>query len=89
MRMHYYFRKMHFQFLSIPHQLVKGQPHERELFLICDRFWENRPKRGKQFFSVSPGKALWVDFFQKKIMAEMDRHQLALAYDAVVSSGVL
>ncbi len=55
----------------------------------CDRFWENRPKRGKQFFSVSPGKALWVDFFSKKIMAEMDRHQLALAYDAVVSSGVL
>ncbi len=34
-------------------------------FNICDRFWENRPKRGKQFFSVSPGKALWVDFFQK------------------------
>ncbi len=33
----------------------------------CDRFWENRPKRGKQFFSVSPGKALWVDFFQKKL----------------------
>ncbi len=58
--------------------------------LICDWFWENRPKRGKQFFSVSPGKALWVDFFfEKKFMAEMDRHQLALAYDAVVSSGVL
>ncbi len=32
---------------------------------ICDRFWENRPKRGKQIFSVSPGKALWVDFFRK------------------------
>ncbi len=28
-------------------------------------------------------------FFQKKIMAEMDRHQLALAYDALVSSGEL
>ncbi len=29
-------------------------------------------------------------FFAKKIfMAEMDRHQLALAYDAVVSSGML
>ncbi len=50
---------------------------------------ENPPKRGKHFFSVSPGKALWVDFFQKKIIAEMDRHQLALAYDAVVSSGEL
>ncbi len=32
---------------------------------ICDRIWENPPKRGKQFFSVSPGKALWVDFFRK------------------------
>ncbi len=31
----------------------------------CDRFWENRPKRGKQFFSVSPGKVIWVDFFRK------------------------
>ena len=59
-------------------------------YVICDRFGENRPKRSKQFFSASPGKALWVDFFRKKkIMAEMDRHQLALAYDAVVSSGVL
>ncbi len=28
-------------------------------------------------------------FFEKIFMAEMDRHQLALAYDAVVSSGVL
>ncbi len=33
--------------------------------------------------------SLWVDFFEKKFMAEKDRHQLALAYDAVVSSGVL
>ncbi len=56
---------------------------------ICDRFWEDRPIRGKQFFLVSPGKALWVDFFRKIFMAEMDRHQLALAYDPVVSSGVL
>ncbi len=28
-------------------------------------------------------------FFPKIFMAEMDRHQLALAYDAVVSSGEL
>ena len=34
-----------------------------KLLKKCDRFWKNRPKRGKQFFSVSPGKALWVDFF--------------------------
>ncbi len=57
--------------------------------IICDRFWENRPKRGQQFFPVSPGKALRVDFFQKKknTMAEMDKHLLALSYGAVVSSG--
>ncbi len=30
------------------------------MYTICDRFWENRPKRGKQFFSVSLGKALWL-----------------------------
>ncbi len=34
-------------------------------YYICDRIWENPPKGGKQFFSESPGKALWVDFFQK------------------------
>ncbi len=52
---------------------------------IFTRLWLVKPpKRGKQFFSVSPGKALWVDLWQK-----MDRHQLALAYDAVVSSGEL
>ncbi len=58
---------------------------------ICDRFWENRPKRGKQFFSVSPVKALWVDFFEKFFMAEMDRHQLALGLGgiAVFSRGTI
>ncbi len=50
---------------------------------------ENRPKRGKQFFSVSRLKPYGSIFFEKIFMAEMDRHQLALAYDAVVSSGVL
>ncbi len=39
-----------------------------------------------QYHWVKPYGAI---FFEKKIMAEMDRHQLALAYDAVVSSGVL
>ncbi len=34
-------------------------------------------------------EALWVDLKKKKFMAEMDRYQLALAYDAVVSSGEL
>ncbi len=55
---------------------------------ICDRFWENQPKLSEQFFSVSQGKALWVDFF-KTFMAEMDKHWLALAYGAAVSSGEL
>ncbi len=54
---------------------------------MTDWFWENRPKRGKHFFSISRRKALWVNFFQIFFMAEMDRHQLALAYSAVISSG--
>ncbi len=57
-------------------------------YMLYDRFWENLPKRDKQFFSVSPGKALWVDL-KKKFMAKVDRHQFALSYDTVVSSGEL
>ncbi len=41
------------------------------------------------FFQYPRVKPYGSIFFKKKIMAEMDRHQLALAYDAVVSSGVL
>ncbi len=52
--------------------------------------WKNQPKRDEQFFSVSTGKALQVDFYpQKYFMAEIDKHWLALAYGAVVSSGEL
>ncbi len=54
--------------------------------LICDRIWENPPKRGKQYHRV---KLYGSMFVEKNFMAEMDRHQLALAYDAIVSSGVL
>ncbi len=52
---------------------------------ICDWFWENRPKRGKQFFfsSYHRVKPYGSIFFENFFMAEMDRHQLALAYDAV------
>ncbi len=39
-----------------------------------------------QYHRVKPYGSI---FFEKFFMAEMDRHQLALAYDAVVSSGVL
>ncbi len=39
------------------------------------------------FFQYPPVKPYGSIFFEKKIMAEMDRHQLA--HDAVVSSGVL
>ncbi len=39
-----------------------------------------------QYHRVKPYGSI---FFEKIFMAEMDRHQLALAYDAVVSSGVL
>ncbi len=41
------------------------------------------------FFQYPRVEPYVVDFFEKNFMAEMDRHQLALAYDAVVSSGVL
>ncbi len=41
------------------------------------------------FFQYPWVKPYGSIFFKKKIMAEMDRHQLALACDAVVSSGVL
>ncbi len=39
-----------------------------------------------QYHRVKPYGSI---FFEKIFTAEMDRHQLALAYDAVVSSGVL
>ncbi len=41
------------------------------------------------FFQYPRVKPYGPIFFKKFFMAEMDRHQLALAYDAVVSSGVL
>ncbi len=41
------------------------------------------------FFQYPRIKPYGSIFFEKIFMAEMDRHQLALAYDAVVSSGVL
>ncbi len=42
-----------------------------------------------KFFQYPRAKPYGSIFFEKFFMAEMDRHQLALAYDAVVSSGVL
>ncbi len=63
--------------------------HLNKCMLYVTGFGKIRLNAANNFFSVSPGKALWVAFFEIKIMAEMDRHQLALAYDAVVSSGVL
>ncbi len=41
------------------------------------------------FFQYPRVKPYGSNFLEKIFMAEMDRHQLALAYDAVVSSGVL
>ncbi len=41
------------------------------------------------FFQYPQVKPYGSIFFEKFFMAEMDRHQLALAYDAVVISGVL
>ncbi len=55
-------------------------------------FGKIRLNAANNFFSVSPGLIIvsyGSIFFKKNFMAEMDRHQLVLAYDAVVSSGVL
>ncbi len=48
-------------------------------------FGKIRLNAANNFFQYPYGSIFFENFF----MPEMDRHQLALAYDAVVSSGVL
>ncbi len=55
----------------------------------CDQFGKIRLNAANNFFMYHRVKPYGSIFFEKNFMAEMDRHQLALAYDAVVSSGVL
>ncbi len=52
-------------------------------------FGKIRLNAANNFFQYHRVKPYGSIFFEKIFMAEMDRHQLALAYDAVVSSGVL
>ncbi len=52
-------------------------------------FGKIRLNAANNFFQYHRVKPYGSLFFEKIFMAEMDRHQLALAYDAVVSSGVL
>ncbi len=52
-------------------------------------FGKIRLNAANNFFQYPPVKPYGSIFFEKNFMAEMNRHQLALAYDAVVSSGVL
>ncbi len=52
-------------------------------------FGKIRLNAANNFFQYPRVKPYGSIFFEKIFMAEMDRHQLALAYDAVVSSGVL
>ncbi len=52
-------------------------------------FGKIRLNAANNFFQYPRVKPYGSIFFEKFFMAEMDRHQLALAYDAVVSSGVL
>ncbi len=52
-------------------------------------FGKIRLNAANNFFQYHGVKPYGSIFFEKIFMAEMDRHQLALAYDAVVSSGVL
>ncbi len=51
-------------------------------------FGKIRLNAANNFFQYHRVKPYGSIFFEKIFMAEMDRHQLALAYDAVVSSGV-
>ncbi len=57
--------------------------------LIVTGFGKIDLNAANNFFQYPRVKPDGSIFFKKKIMAEMDRHQLALAYDAVISSGVL
>ncbi len=52
-------------------------------------FGKIRLNAANNFFQYHRVKPYGSIFFEKCFMAEMDRHQLALAYDAVVSSGVV
>ncbi len=52
-------------------------------------FGKIRLNAANNFFQYHRVKPYGSIFFEKIFMAEMDRHQLALACDAVVSSGVL
>ncbi len=52
-------------------------------------FGKIRLNAANNFFQYHWVKPYGSIFFEKIFMAEMDRHQLALAYDAVVGSGVL
>ena len=52
-------------------------------------FGKIRLNTANNFFQYHWVKPYGSIFFKKFFMAEMDRHQLALAYDVVVSSGVL
>ncbi len=57
--------------------------------LIVTGFGKVGLNAANNFFQYPRVKPYRSIFFENFFMAEMDRHQLALAYDAVVSAGVL
>ncbi len=59
------------------------------LFIYVTGFGKIRLNAANNFFQYHGVKPYGSIFFEKFFMAEMDRQQLALAYDAVVSSGML
>ncbi len=63
--------------------------HNRSALKIVTGFGKIGLNAANNFFQYPRVKPYGSIFFEKIFMAEMDRHQLALAYDAVVSSGVL
>ncbi len=68
---------------------IETAPHMCHICAYVTGFGKIRLNAANNFFQYHRIKPYGSIFFEKLFMAEMDRHQLALAYDAVVSSGVL
>ncbi len=69
--------------------LTLSHLHVLFFFIYVTGFGKIGLNAENNFFQYPRVKPYGSIFFEKFFMAEMDRHQLALAYDAVEISGVL
>ncbi len=69
--------------------LTKTNKKYKNIYIYVTGFGKIGLYAANNFFQYPRVKPYGSIFFEKIFMAEMDRHQLALAYDPVVSSGVL